>query len=151
MLARARSVGRTGSLSPTPVESRGMQFHHAGIATTDAGALASLFSTLFETRVVHEEMFDGLHVQFLDVGDGYFELLEPTEDGTVQRYLDENGPGIHHLALATGNMPRTLQRARDNGVDLIDEEPRPGAWGHEVAFCHPRSTGGILVEFVSEH
>ncbi|MFC5970581.1 methylmalonyl-CoA epimerase [Halomarina salina] len=128
-----------------------MQFHHAGIATTDSDAMASLFSTLFETRVVHEEMLDDLYVQFLDVGDGYFELLEPTEEGTVQRYLDKNGPGIHHLAMATQNMPATLQRAQDNGVRLIDEEPRPGAWGHEVAFCHPDSTAGILVEFVSEH
>ena len=128
-----------------------MQFHHAGIATTESDALASLFSTLFETRVVHEEMLDDLYVQFLDVGDGHFELLEPTGEGTVQRYLEKNGPGIHHLAMETKNMPATLQRARDNGVRLIDEEPRPGAWGHEVAFCHPDSTGGILVEFVTEH
>lgn len=129
-----------------------MQFHHAGIATTESDALASLFSTLFETRVVREEMLDDLYVQFLDAGDGcYFELLEPTGEGTVQRYLEKNGPGIHHLAMETRNMPATLQRARDNGVSLIDEEPRPGAWGHEVAFCHPDSTGGILVEFVSEH
>ncbi|MWG35643.1 methylmalonyl-CoA epimerase [Halomarina oriensis] len=128
-----------------------MQFHHAGIATTDADALASLFSTLFETRVVHEEMFGELYVRFLDVGNGYFELLEPTGEGTIQRYLDDNGSGIHHLALETQNMPRTLQRARDAGVELIDEEPRPGAWGHEVAFCHPASTGGVLVEFVAEH
>ena len=128
-----------------------MQFHHTGIATTDSDAMASLFSTLFETRVVHKEMLDDLYVQFLDVGDGYFELLEPTAEGTIQRYLDKNGPGIHHLAMETQNMPATLQRARDNGVRLIDEEPRDGAWDHEVVFCHPDSTGGILVEFVSEH
>lgn len=125
-----------------------MQFDHAGIATDDADTLASLYSDLFDTRVVHEEELDELRVLFLDVGDGYFELLEPTASGTIQRYLDRNGPGIHHLALRTLDIERALARARERGVDLIDEEPRPGAWNHEVAFLHPKSTGGILIEFV---
>jgi methylmalonyl-CoA/ethylmalonyl-CoA epimerase len=125
-----------------------MYFDHAGIATDDADALASLFSDLFETSVVHEEELDDLRVLFLDAGDGYFELLEPIEDGTIQRYLDGNGPGIHHLALATSDIEAALSRARELDIGLIDEEPRPGAWDHQVAFLHPRSTGGILIEFV---
>jgi methylmalonyl-CoA/ethylmalonyl-CoA epimerase len=99
--------------------------------------------------VAHEETFDGMRVVFLDLGNGYFELLEPVgDDGAIARYLDRNGPGIHHLALATEDVEAALATARDHGVDLVDEEPRPGAWGHEVAFCHPRSTGGVLLEFV---
>ena len=125
-----------------------MQFDHAGIATDDADTLASLFSDLFDTSVVHEEELDGLQVLFLDVENGYFELLEPTGDGTIQRYLDENGPGIHHLALSTPDIETALSRARELGIDLIDEEPRSGAWDHRVAFLHPKSTGGILIEFV---
>jgi methylmalonyl-CoA/ethylmalonyl-CoA epimerase len=89
-------------------------------------------------------------VIFLDCENGYFELLEPEAEGTIATYLDRNGPGIHHLALATGDIAKALDRAQELGVERIDEEPRPGAWGHEVAFLHPKSTGGILIEFV-EH
>ena len=127
-----------------------MHFDHAGIATDDATELAELFSELFEVDVVHEEEFDGMKVIFLETGDGYFELLEPLEDGTIARYVEENGAGIHHLALATDDIEGALERAREMGIDLVDEEPRPGAWGHTVAFLHPKSTGGILIEFV-EH
>lgn len=125
-----------------------MRFDHAGIATDDADTLSALFSDLFDTEVIHEETLDDLRVLFLDVGDGYFELLEPTDEGTVRRYLDENGPGIHHLALATPDIEAALSRASEQGIDLIDDEPRSGAWDHQVAFLHPKSTGGILIEFV---
>ena len=127
-----------------------MHFDHAGIATDDATALADLFTDLFDLEVAHEEEFDGMRVVFLDCGNGYFELLEPLEDGTIARYLESNGPGIHHLALATDDVDAALERARELGIDLVDEEGRPGAWGHTVAFLHPKSTGGILLEFV-EH
>lgn len=127
-----------------------MRFDHAGIATDDAGSLAELFSDLFGTDVAHEEEFDGMRVVFLDCENGYFELLEPIDGGTIADYLEENGPGIHHLALETDDAASALDRARELGVETIDEEPRPGAWGHSVAFLHPKSTGGVLVEFV-EH
>lgn len=129
-----------------------MQFDHAGVATDDADTLAALYETAFDAPVAHEEAFDGLRVVFLDLGNGYFELLEPLPDaeGAVPRYLDRHGPGLHHVALATGDIEAALADARAAGIDLIDESPRAGAWGHEVAFCHPKSTGGVLVEFV-EH
>ena len=127
-----------------------MNFDHAGIATDDADGLAELYSELFDTPVVHEERFDGMDVRFLDCGGGYFELLEPVEGGTIARYLDKNGPGIHHLALATDDIRGALERMDEHDIELVDEEPRAGAWGHEVAFLHPKSTGGILVELV-EH
>ncbi|MFC5279637.1 methylmalonyl-CoA epimerase [Halorubrum rubrum] len=126
-----------------------MRFDHVGVAARDAAELAGLFSELLETPVAHEETFDGMRVVFLEFDDGgYFELLEPTRGGPIADYLDREGPGIHHVALATDDLSAALDRARDSGVDLVDEEPRPGAWGHEVAFLHPRSTGGVLVEFV---
>ena len=128
-----------------------MHFDHAGIATDDAESLVDLYADLFDVPVAHHEEFDGMDVTFLDVGDGYFEVIEPLEDeGAIASYLDRNGPGLHHLALATDDIEAALETAREHGVELIDEEPRPGAWGHEVAFLHPKSTGGILIEFV-EH
>ncbi len=128
-----------------------MRFDHVGVATRDAANIADLFDGLLDAPVAHEETFDGMRVVFLELdGGGYVELLEPTEDGPIADYLDREGPGIHHVALATDDISAALDRARDRGVDLVDEEPRPGAWGHAVAFCHPRSTGGVLVEFV-EH
>jgi len=127
-----------------------MHFDHAGIATDDAKRLAELFGDLCDLPVAHEESFNGMTVIFLDSGTGYFELLEPEAEGAIATYLDRNGPGIHHLALATEDIEGALDRAAELGVERIDEAPRPGAWGHDVAFLHPGSTGGILIEFV-EH
>jgi methylmalonyl-CoA/ethylmalonyl-CoA epimerase len=126
-----------------------MEFDHAGIATDDLDSLAALFEDVLGVPLVHEEEFDGLRVAFLDVGNGYFELLEPLdEDSTIATYLDRSGAGIHHLAVRTGDVDAALDIARDAGVTPIDDEPRPGAWGHDVAFLHPDSTGGVLLEFV---
>lgn len=127
-----------------------MHFDHAGIATDDAADLAALYGDLFGLEVAHEEEFDGMRVVFLDCGDGYFELLEPLEGGTISRYLEDNGAGVHHLALSTDDLEGALETVRGHDVRLIDEEPRPGAWGHSVAFLHPKDTGGILIELV-EH
>ncbi len=128
-----------------------MRLHHLGIVTKDAPTLAESYATLFGARVVHEEEFDGLDIAFLDVGNCYFELLEPLDDeGTVARFLNREGPGLHHLALAVSDLNESLTRVQESGVELVDDEPRPGAWGHEVAFLHPRSTGGVLIEFVEE-
>ncbi|WP_435077819.1 methylmalonyl-CoA epimerase [Halococcus sp. AFM35] len=127
-----------------------MRIDHAGIATDDADGLADLYTDLFDTPVVHEERFEGMDVRFLDCGNSYLELLEPIDEGTIARYLDRNGPGIHHLALATDDIRGVLDRMEGHGVERIDEEPRAGAWGHEVAFLHPKSTGGVLIELV-EH
>ncbi|MFT4944841.1 MAG: methylmalonyl-CoA/ethylmalonyl-CoA epimerase [Halovenus sp.] len=128
----------------------GPTIDHAGIAVEDADALAELYVDLFDCERVHEESRDGVSFVFLGFDNGYFELLEPRTDGTVARYLDEHGPGIHHLAVATDDIGAALDRARDCGVDLVDEEPRPGAWDHDIAFLDPTSTGGVLLEFV-EH
>jgi methylmalonyl-CoA epimerase (EC 5.1.99.1) len=127
-----------------------MQFHHAGIATDDAAGLADRYAALFGTQVAHEERFDGMEIIFLALDNSYFELLEPCDEGPIASYLDEHGPGIHHLAVATDDIGAALSTAADHGIDRIDTEPRPGAWGHEVAFLHPSSTGGVLIEFVAD-
>ena len=128
-----------------------MHIDHAGIATDDATALAEQYLELFGCDIAHEEEFDGMWVIFLDFDNGYFELLEPMEsDGAIATYLDRNGSGIHHLAVAIDDIEGALETARELEIELIDESPREGAWGHEVAFMHPSSTGGVLLEFV-EH
>ncbi|MGQ4556184.1 methylmalonyl-CoA epimerase [Halobellus sp. GM3] len=126
-----------------------MAFDHLGVATNDGAGLAATFEALFDAPLVHEETRGGMTMRFLELGAGYFELIEPNGDGDIARFLDRNGPGIHHVALRADDIGAALQRAREVGVDLVDEEPRPGAWGHEIAFLHPASTGGVLVEFVS--
>ena len=130
----------------------GMHVDHVGVATEDAESLADLYTELLDAPVAHEEGFDGLRVVFLDLGgDGYVELLEPVDEGTtIGRYLENNGGGIHHVAFATDDIEAALETAREAGVELIDEDPRDGAWGHDVAFLHPKDTGGALIEFV-EH
>jgi methylmalonyl-CoA/ethylmalonyl-CoA epimerase len=128
-----------------------MVIDHVGIATDDLDDLSELYTELFGAEIAHTETFDGMNVEFLAVGDAYFELLEPLEStGAIASYLDGNGPGLHHVAVATDDIEAALAGAAEMGVDLIDEEPREGAWGHDVAFMHPKSTGGILFEFV-EH
>ena len=127
-----------------------MRFDHAGIATDDAAALAEQYESLLDAEIVHEETFDGMEIAFLDLGNGYFELLEPVEaDNAIASFLDRRGSGIHHVALATVDIESALARAERMGIELLDPDPREGAWGHEVAFLHPRDTGGILLEFVS--
>jgi methylmalonyl-CoA/ethylmalonyl-CoA epimerase len=127
-----------------------MRFDHAGVATNDAEGLAFLYEDVFGCEIAHEERFNELHVMFLELENGYFELLEPQGEGTISRYLETHGAGLHHIALETDDIESSLEQATDVGVELIDEEPRRGAWGHQVAFLHPESTGGVLVELV-EH
>lgn len=80
---------------------------------------------------------------------GQVELLEPLgPDTTVGRFLARRGPGLHHIAYATPDIEADLARLAGLGVELIDRVPRPGARGHRVAFLHPRSTGGVLMELV---
>ena len=127
-----------------------MRFDHVGVATEDAEGLAFLYEDQLGCSIAHEERFEELKILFLELENGYFELLEPQDDGTIARYLEENGNGIHHIAVETDDIERALDAAEATGVECIDSEPRQGAWGHQVAFLHPASTGGVLIEFV-EH
>lgn len=126
-----------------------MEFHHAGVATDDLDALAGRYGEILGLEVVHEETLPQLRVAFLDLGGGYLELLEPLEDGgPIADYLAGGPSAIHHLAVAVADIDAALERAVAAGVRPIDEVPRPGAWGHDVAFLHPSDTGGVLLELV---
>jgi len=93
-----------------------------------------------------EELPDqGVRVLFV----GSIELVEPLgPETTVGRFLRRRGQGLHHIAYRVPDLPEALSRLKEQGLELIDEAPRPGSRGHQVAFLHPRSTGGVLIELV---
>ena len=92
---------------------------------------------------------DGVHVSFLPVGESRLEILEPLgEEGPVQKFLANRGPGIHHVCLEVEDLAGLLQHLMRSGIELIDQTPRPGAHGTQVAFIHPNAASGVLVELV---
>lgn len=127
----------------------GAKLSHIALATPDADALvATLGAALGATRG-EEELLDGgaLRVVFLHVGSVTWELLEPrSPEHTVAKFLEKRGAGLHHVSLEVPDLAAALARARAAGVRLIDERPRPGAHGTQVAFLHPASLGGVLIE-----
>ena len=123
------------------------------IAVEDLDATLELYERAFglvpEYREVVES--DGVEEAMLDVGGVYLQLLQATrDDSPIAKYLARNGPGLHHVGFGVESVADTLEHLRDEGIRLIDEEPRPGGGGHTVAFVHPRGTGGVLVELVED-
>jgi methylmalonyl-CoA/ethylmalonyl-CoA epimerase len=94
---------------------------------------------------------DGANIVGFSAGESLVELLEADDpDSPIARFVAKRGPGIHHICFAVDDLDAMLARCRAAGVQLIDEEPRVGAEGKRIAFLHPRSTGGVLVE-LSDH
>lgn len=127
--------------------------HHLGVAVEDLDAAIELYATLFGATVEHRERVDGQGVEAasLRVGDSRVELLEPLGPETpVGKFLAKRGPGMHHVAFQVDDVGRELGRLRAAGAQLIDEEPRRGLFGLQVAFVHPEATGGVLAEFVGD-
>ena len=90
---------------------------------------------------------EGVRVAFLPAGTSRVELLEATHpDSPIAKFVDTKGPGIHHLCFSVDDLDATLARAKAAGITLIDEQPRIGAEGKRIAFLHPKSTGGVLIE-----
>jgi methylmalonyl-CoA/ethylmalonyl-CoA epimerase len=132
------------------VQARGI--HHLGVAVDDLDQALSTYERLFGAHVEHRATVDGQGVRAasLRIGDGRVELLEPlAEDTPVGRFLARRGPGMHHVAYEVSDLRATLAELADAGADLIDEAPREGLFGLEVAFVHPDSVHGVLSEVVS--
>jgi methylmalonyl-CoA/ethylmalonyl-CoA epimerase len=122
---------------------------HVAIATRDADELAKTLVDGLGARRGAEELIDGgaLRVLFVHLGPVTLELLEPkSAEHTVAKFLDTRGPGLHHVSLEVTDIAAHLADAKAAGVKLIDDTPRPGAHGTRVAFLHPKSLGGVLVE-----
>lgn len=126
---------------------------HVAIAVRSIAETLPLFESLTGASGSLRERVDsqGVEVAFVGVGECRLELVEPlTPESPVARFIDRRGPGLHHVAYRVPELETTLERLAAAGIHLIDERPRPGAHGRRVAFLHPRSTGGVLIELVEE-
>jgi methylmalonyl-CoA/ethylmalonyl-CoA epimerase len=124
---------------------------HVGVATEDLEGAISLYEGTLGMPVAHRETVEsqGVEAVLLDVGDGHVELLRPLgPDTPVGKYLAKKGPGLHHVAYAVPDIDEALDRMKQAGVELIDQEAREGIRGSRVAFVHPKSTGSVLTEIV---
>jgi methylmalonyl-CoA/ethylmalonyl-CoA epimerase len=130
-----------------------MRIEHIGIATPKIEDALAFWRDALGLTVVHTEEVaeQGVRVAMLPVGEARVELLEPMHAGSpVAKFLEKRGAGIHHLAVRVDDIRASLARLKRQGARLIDEEPRVGAEGCLVAFVHPASSGGVLLELV-EH
>src|SRR5262249_10610602 len=128
-----------------------MKIDHIGIATTGIEEAARFWREQLglETSEVEEVIEQRVRVTMLPVGESRIELLEATSpDSPITRFLQKRGPGIHHIAIRVNDIRTSLADFKSAGARLIDEEPRTGAGGCLVAFIHPSSTGGVLLELV---
>ena len=124
---------------------------HVAIAVPSISAALPLLERITGAAGSPVERVESQHVDVVFVGSGEscIELLQPTSaDSTVQRVLDRRGTGLHHIAFRVPDLDAELARLSAAGIRLIDERARPGARGHRVAFLHPHSTGGVLIELV---
>jgi methylmalonyl-CoA epimerase len=124
---------------------------HVGIAVEDLDAALALYEGSFEMPLAHRETVEeqGVEAVLLDVGDCHVELLSPLgPDTPVGKFLARSGPGLHHVAYRVDDIDATLAQLQNDGVRLIDTEPRTGIRNSRVAFCHPKSTGSVLTEIV---
>jgi methylmalonyl-CoA/ethylmalonyl-CoA epimerase len=127
------------------------EIDHIGIAVEDIDESIALYRDRFGMREQHRETVEeqGVHAVLLEIGDAHIELISPIgPEGSVARFLERNGPGMHHVAYRTDDIEATLERLVASGIRLLDEEPRIGIRGSRVAFAHPKSTGGVLTEIV---
>jgi methylmalonyl-CoA epimerase len=127
--------------------------HHVGIAVDDLEAAVARYEALFGADVEHRDRLaeQGVEAVSLRLGPSRLELLAPLgEDTPVGRFLAKRGPGMDHVAFEVDDVAAELARLRADGVRLVDEEPRRGLYGLQVAFVHPESTGGVLAEFVAD-
>jgi methylmalonyl-CoA/ethylmalonyl-CoA epimerase len=124
---------------------------HIGVAVESIDAALALYRDTLGMELVHRETVaeQGVDAALLDVGDSHIELLQPiAPDTTVGKFLARRGPGLHHVAYRVASVKDTLSALSAAGVRLIDERPRTGIRGSQVAFLHPASTGGVLTEIV---
>jgi methylmalonyl-CoA/ethylmalonyl-CoA epimerase len=132
------------------VEARAI--HHVGVAVSDLDAAVATYERLFGGRLEHRERVEdqGVEAASMRVGESRVELLAALGNDTpVGRFLAKRGEGMHHIAYEVADLEAALAHLAEQGVELIDERPRHGMFGLEVAFVHPESVHGVLSEVVS--
>ncbi|CAN5513707.1 MAG: methylmalonyl-CoA epimerase [Pyrinomonadaceae bacterium] len=128
-----------------------MKIDHIGIATRQLKEATAFWQDALGLRVESTEVVgeQGVRIAMLPIGETHIELLEPlTPESPVGKFLDRQGPGIHHIAIQVDDICAALGQLKEKGALLIDETPRIGAGGCLIAFIHPSSTNGVLIELV---
>jgi methylmalonyl-CoA epimerase len=129
------------------------EIDHVAIAVNDLEAAIAYYRDTFGCEVAHREVVerDGVEEALLKVADSYVQLLTPTrDDSTVAKYLATKGEGIHHVGYRVADCAQALESVKAHGHRVIDEAPRPGSRGTTVAFVHPKTAFGTLIELVQE-
>lgn len=128
-----------------------MKINHLGIATKGIDEALKFWSDALGLENVHTETVEDqkVRVAMLPIGESRVELLEPTsDDSPISKFLEKRGGGIHHIAVEVDDIEASLSQLKEKGMRLIDEQPRIGAEGCLVAFVHPGSANGVLLELV---
>lgn len=126
---------------------RATRIAHVGIAVHDLDAILPFYRDLLGMPEAPLDDADGARIAGLQAGESLVELLEAqSPESPIGKFVAKRGPGIHHICFAVDDLDATLQRCKAGGVRLIDETPRLGAEGKRIAFLHPASTAGVLVE-----
>jgi len=126
-----------------------MKLEHIGIAVKSIEQHLKVWRDIFgfSVEMTTEVAGQEVKVSMLDVGGVKVELIEPmTSDSTIQRFIEKRGEGLHHLSFEVNDLEKTIEEFHERGVRMIDEAPRRGAHASKIAFVHPSSTGGILIE-----
>ena len=132
------------------MQARGI--HHLGVAVEDLDEAVTTYEQLFGARLEHRETVpdQGVEAASLKVGEGRVELLASLgEETPVGKFLTKRGPGMHHVAYEVDDVRAAIDELSAKGVELVDEQPRRGLFGLEVAFVHPDAVHGVLAEIVS--
>ena len=122
---------------------------HVGIAIDDLNGISDVFGDLLGLKLRSREKIDDQQVitDIYETGSGKLEFLKATDEKSpIVQFIEKNGTGMHHIALKVDNLQVALDYLKDQGIQLIDKSPRIGAEGFKIAFLHPRSTGGVLIE-----
>ena len=129
------------------------KIEHIGIAVKDLEKGNALYSLLFKQSPykTEEVATEGVNTSFFQCGESKIELLQATsEDSPIARFIEKRGEGIHHIAFEVEDIRAEMKRLREEGFQLINEEPRPGADNKWVCFVHPKSANGVLVELCQD-
>jgi methylmalonyl-CoA/ethylmalonyl-CoA epimerase len=130
-----------------------MKIDHLGIATKSIEESLKFWQDSLGLKNIHTEVVEDqkVRVAMLPIGESRVELIEPTsDDSPIAKFLEKRGGGIHHIAVEVDNIEESLAKLKENGAKLIDETPRIGAEGCLIAFVHPQSTNGVLLELTQK-
>ena len=136
-----------------PQASKLTDIDHVGIAVRDLDAIVDWYKQMFGAEVVHRERIesDGVDEALIKVADSYIQLLTPyTDSSPLAKYMEKNGEGIHHVGYRVESCGEVLEHVKSQGARVVDEHPRTGSRGTTVAFLHPKTAFGTLIELVEE-